>query len=165
MNSLPSNKLHLALAAALVATLALAGCKKADDTAVAPAPTIEPAPLPPVAPMPAATPTAVNVRTVTLGNVAGADKKIATPMTTFGSSDPIIVSIDTDGAASNATITAKLVYQDGQTAGEQSQTITTTGAETTNVTFTNANPWPAGTYRAEVWVDGTMARSTDFTVR
>lgn len=159
-----ANKLHLALATALLATLALAGCKKdADDTAMTPPPvTTEPAPMPPAEPMP--TPTAVNVSAVTLGTAAGADKKITTPMTTFGSKDAIIVSIDTNGAATNAEITAKLIYQDGQTAGEQSQTITTTGMETTNVTFTNANGWPAGTYKAEVWVNGTLAQSTDFTV-
>jgi hypothetical protein len=53
--------------------------------------------------------------------------------------------------------TAKLTYQDGQVAGEQSQVLNTTGAETTNVTFKNANGWPAGKYRAEVMVDGKAA--------
>lgn len=162
-----ANKLHLATAAALVATLALAGCKKkdADETVLTPPPAMnEPAPLPPAAPMPSATPMAVNVSAVTLGTTAGADKKIVTPMTRFGASDPIIVSIDTSGNATNAQVTAKLVFQDGQTAGEQSSTITTTGMETTNVTFTNANGWPVGSYKAEVWVNGTLAQTTNFTV-
>jgi hypothetical protein len=158
------NKLHYAVAAALLATLALAGCKKnpstmENETAPPPAMT-EPAP--PAEPMPAET--AVSVTSVTLGTNAGADKTIATPMTIGAAKDPIGVSIATNGAASNVDIAAKLVYQDGQTAGEQSQTINTTGMETTNITFTNANGWPAGSYTAEVSVNGTQAQSTPFTV-
>lgn len=159
------NKLHYAIAAALFATLALAGCKKntpAPDTAMTPPPAMT-EPAPPAAPMPAET--AVSVTSVTLGTAAGADKTIAMPMTSFAASDPIIVSIATNGAASNVGIAAKLVYQDGQTAGEQSQTINTTGMETTNITFTNANGWPTGSYTAEVSVNGTQAQTTPFTVK
>lgn len=160
-----ANKLQLAVATTLFGALALTACKKDADKTVDTAPPVlsEPAPVSP-APLPSSTPTAINVAAVTLGTSAGADGRIASPMMTFGTNDPIIVSIETDGAATNAQITAKLIYQDGQTAGEQSQTINTTGMETTNVTFTNANGWPAGRYRAEVWVNGTMAQSTDFTV-
>ncbi|MGH8073536.1 MAG: hypothetical protein ACREO4_05625 [Lysobacter sp.] len=158
-----ANKLHYAVAAALLATLALAGCKKdAEPVASTPTP-VEPAPLPPAEPIP--TQAALNVTAVTLGTEAGADKKIASPMTTFAADDDIVVSIDTNGAASNAEIAAKLVYQDGQTAGEQKQSVTTTGMETTNVTFTNANPWPTGNYTVEVWVNGTQAQTTTFNVR
>lgn len=159
------NKLPLAVATALLGALALAGCKKDADPTVDTTPPVlnTPAPAAPAA-LPPATPTAINVAAVTLGTTAGADGRIAAPMMTFGRNDPIIVSIETDGAASNAQVTAKLVYQDGQTAGEQSETINTTGMETTNVTFTNANGWPPGRYRAEVWINGTMAQSTDFTV-
>ena len=162
-----ANKLHYAVAAALMASLALAGCKKDADTTATTTPpaTTEPtpAPLPPAEPVPAQT--ALNVSAITLGTEAGADKKIATPVTTFAPDDDIVVSIDTNGAASNAEIAAKLVYQDGQTAGEQKQTVTTTGAETTNVTFTNANPWPTGNYTVDVSVNGTQAQTTSFDVR
>lgn len=168
-----ATKLHYAIAAALLASLALAGCKKdAEDTAaVTPPAATEPAALPPAQPLPPAdtapmgTETALNVSSVTLGTEAGDDKKIAAAMTTFAPTDPIIVSVATDGAASNAEIAAKLVYQDGQTAGEESETVTTTGAETTNITFTNANPWPTGDYTAEVWINGTQAETMAFNVR
>lgn len=153
---------RLALAAALTATLALAACKRGDDTP-APAPAVvEPAPTPaPVTPAPST----LTVSAVTLGTSAGPDRRIATPMTTFTTSDPIVVSIDTSGTAANAELTARLVYQDGQTAGEQTERLTTSGNEITNVTFTNAKGWPAGSYRAEVWVDGSQVQSRDFTVR
>lgn len=152
---------RLALAAALTATLALAACKRGDDTP-APAPAVEPAPTPATV---TTAPSALNVSAVTLGTSVGPDRRIATPLTTFTTSDPIVVSIDTGGAAANAELTARLVYQDGQTAGEQTERLTTSGSEITNVTFTNANGWPAGSYRAEVWVDGSQALSRDFTIR
>ena len=152
---------RLAVAVALTATLALAACNRADDAAT-PAPVVsEPASTQPIA----TAPSSLNVSAVTLGTSAGTDRRIATPMTTFTSSDPIVVSIDTSGVASNAELTARLVFQDGQTAGEKTERLTTSGDEITNVTFTNANGGPAGTYRAEIWVDGNQVQSREFTVR
>jgi hypothetical protein len=154
-----------ALAAALLASLVVVGCKKKEEpVAVTPAPAApaEPAPMPAEpAPMPAA----ITISSVTLGNAAGPDKKIAMPMTSFKPSDKIIVSVATDGTASNAEVAAKLVYQDGQTAGEQKQMLNTTGAETTNIEFANTNPWPTGKYKAEVSVNGMPAPTTEFEVK
>lgn len=159
------NRTQYALAAALFASLAVVGCKKKEEpVAVTPAPApAEPAPMPPAEPAPA--PAAVTVSSVTLGTAAGPDKKIATPMTTFKPSDKIIVSVATDGTASNAEVAAKLVYQDGQTAGEQKQMLNTTGMETTNIEFANTKPWPAGKYKAEVSVNGMPAPTTEFEVK
>ncbi len=156
------NRLHYALAAALLASVAVVGCKKKEEpVAVTPAPApVEPAPMP-AAPAPAA----VSVTAVTLGNTAGADKKIAAPMTTFSPKDKIIVSVDTSGTASNAELAAKLLYQDGQTAGEQKQTLNTTDMGTTNIEFTNTKPWPAGKYKAEVWLNGAVAQTAEFEVK
>ena len=159
------NRTQYALAAALFASLAVVGCKqKQEPVAVTPAPApVEPAPMPPAEPAPA--PAAVMVSSVTLGTAAGADKKIAAPMTTFKPSDKIIVSVATDGTASNAEVAAKLLYQDGQTAGERKQMLNTTGAETTNIEFANSKPWPAGKYKAEVSVNGVPAQTTEFEVK
>lgn len=167
---------HLALAAAL-AVLALSGCNReaertdagelppatSDPTAAMGTPdTMPDTTMPPATD---ATPeTAVNVTSVTLGTEAGADRSIAEPATTFAPGDPIVVSVQTDGAASNVELGARLLYQDGQVAGEERQTLNTTGVETTNITFENANDWPAGTYTVEVMVDGARADSTGFTV-
>lgn len=162
-----TRRLAFAAGAALVGALVLAGCQRdTDDETVATPPAMdEPAAaMPAEQPVSSEMPTAVNVSSVTLGTAAGADRKIATPMTTFAARDPIVVSIETDGAASNANVTVKLIDQDDQTIDEQTQTISPTGMETTNVTFTNADGWPTGSYRAEVWINDTLARSTDFTV-
>lgn len=167
---------HHLLTAAIVAALALSGCnRKTDDTmtdtpaATTPAPA--PAPVTPAEPMPTPGPStmpagaAVSVASVTLGNAAGADKRITTPMSTFKPTDPVVVSVATNGAAQNAEVRGRIVYQDGQTAGEETATLNTTGSDTTVMTFNNAKGWPTGTYKAEVWVNGQLAQSSDFAVR
>jgi len=147
-----------ALVIGLAASFALAGCKKKDETSeMTPPPATEPAATTPTAPAaPASTPAAVTVSSVTVGNTAAADKSVA-PMSTLATKDKIVVSVKTEGTASNANLGVRLTFQDGQVAGEQSATLNTTGAETTNVEFTNANGWPAGTYTAQVTVDGQAA--------
>jgi hypothetical protein len=147
-----------ALVIGLAASFALVGCKKKDETSeMTPPPATEPAATTPTAPAaPASTPAAVTVSSVTVGNTAAADKSVA-PMSTLATKDKIVVSVKTEGTASNANLGVRLTFQDGQVAGEQSAMLNTTGAETTNVEFTNANGWPAGTYTAQVTVDGQAA--------
>ena len=142
------NRISYALIVALAGTVALAGCKKKEEAVVAPAPIVtEPAPAP-VAPAP------VSATSVTIGNTAAADKSVAA-VSTFGVKDKIIVSVKTDAATpANAAIDAKLTYQDGQVAGQQTATVVAEDAGTTNVTFANTNPWPAGKYTIVVTLNG-----------
>mgnify|MGYP000884353400 CR=1 FL=1 len=162
------NAVMLAL---LGGSVALVGCKKndpANDTNAMPAATApaETAPAPMTGAPPPMTGTApVAVSQVTVGKSAAADKSVA-PTAMFARTDEIIVSVRTDGTASNANVGAKLTFQDGQVAGEQTATLNASGAETTNISFKNANGWPAGKYRAEVMVDGQAAGSPqEFEVR
>ena len=154
--------LQNALLAALLGSVALVGCKKKEestDTNAAPAATApaEPAPAPMTgAPPPMAAASAVAVSSVTVGKSAAADKSVATAAL-FAPKDIIIVSFRTDGTANNVNTGVKLTYQDGQVAGEKTQALNTSGPDTTNVTFENANGWPVGKYRAEVTVDGQAA--------
>jgi len=157
------SSISTAVLAALLATVALAGCKKKEDTAdnnAQPAATAPaaPAPMTEAAPQPMTAATGVTVSTVSVGKTAAADKTV-TSAALFAPKDDIIVSIRTDGSANNANVAAKLTFQNGQVAGEQNQVVNTTGAETTNISFKNANGWPAGKYRAEVTVDGKAAGS------
>lgn len=151
------NRISYALMIALAGTVALAGCKKKEE-AVAPAPVVtEPAPAPtPVEPAPAP----VSATSVTIGNAVAADKSVAA-VSTFGTKDKIIVSVKTDAATpANAAIDAKLTYQDGQVAGQKTGTVTAADAGTSNVEFTNTNPWPAGKYKVDVTVNGQAAGMT-----
>jgi len=151
------NRISYALIVALAGTIALAGCKKKEE-AVAPAPVVtEPAPAPaPVEPAPVP----VSATSVTVGNTAAADKSVAA-VSTFGVKDKIIVSVKTDAAtAANAAIDAKLTYQDGQVAGQQTANVKAEDAGTTNIEFTKATPWPAGKYKVDVTVNGQPAGMT-----
>jgi hypothetical protein len=147
------NRISYALIVGLAGSLALAGCKKKEEAAPAPPAASEPAPAPAT---PAPAPAAVSVTGVTVGNTAAADKSVAA-LTTLGTKDKIIVSVNTQGDAANATLDAKLTYQDGQVAGQKSETLNTTGSGTTNFEFTNANPWPAGKYKVDVTLNGQPA--------
>ena len=151
------NRISYALIIALAGTVALAGCKKKEEAVVAPAPVVtEPAPAPTMEP----TPAPVTATGVTVGNTAAADKSVAA-VSTFGTKDKIIVSVKTDAATSaNAAIDAKLTFQDGQVAGQQTASVMAEDAGTTNVTFSNANPWPAGKYKVDVTVNGVAAGMT-----
>lgn len=154
-----TNRISYALMIALAGTVALAACKKKEEPVAAPAVT-EPAPAPaPPALEPAPAP-AVAATSVTVGNMAGADKSVAA-MSTFTPKDKIIVSVKTDAATpANAAIDAKLTFQDGQVAGQQNTTVKAEDAGTTNITFSNANPWPAGKYKVDVTVNGQPAGMT-----
>ncbi|MGH8027105.1 MAG: hypothetical protein ACREO0_10305, partial [Pseudoxanthomonas sp.] len=117
----------------------------------------EPAPAPaPVEPAPAP----VSATSVTVGNTVAADKSVAA-ISTFGTKDKIIVSVKTDAATpANATIDAKLTFQDGQVAGQKMGSVTAADAGTSNIEFTNTNPWPAGKYKVDVTLNGQPAGMT-----
>ena len=149
------NRISYALIVALAGTVALAGCKKKEE-AMAPTPVVtEPAPAPMMeSPAPVAT------TSVTVGNMAAADKSVA-GMSTFGTRDKIIVSVKTDAATTvNAAIDAKLTFQDGQVAGQQTASVMAEDAGSTNITFSNDKPWPAGKYKVDVTVNGMAAGMT-----
>lgn len=162
-----AHTLRYAVATALVASLALAGCKKDatdNDTAMTPPPMSTPALAEPMTPPPAMD-NALTISSVKLGKKADADKTIADATTDFGTKDPIIVSVATSGAASDANIHTRLMYEDGQVAGEESQTISADGMETTNFTFKNDKGWETGSYTAEVSVNDAPPKKTKFKVK
>lgn len=143
------NRTSYALIAALVGTVALAGCKKKEEPVAPPPAAVEPAPAP-VEPAPAP----VSATSVTVGNTAAADKSVG-PVSTFGAKDKIIVSVKTDAATpANAAIDAKLTFQNGQVAGQQTANVVAGGVDTTNVEFSNTNPWPVGKYKVDVTLNG-----------
>ncbi len=149
--------LSTALMIAVAGTVALVGCKKNDPTP-APAPEISaPAPAPISEPAPVAP--AVSVTSVSVGNTVAADQSVAS-VATLGAKDKIVVSVKTNGTASNVNLAAKLTYQDGQVAGEQTRTLNTTDTGTTNIEFTKATDWPAGKYRVDVTLDGQPVGTT-----
>ena len=154
------NRISLAIAAALLATVALAGCKKKDDmAATTPPATTEPAPAP-VEPAPAPTP--ASVTSVDLGNAVGADNKVTTASTSFAKSDTIHASVATDGAAGK--LHANWTYQDGQTVDSQDKDVAG-GPQVTDFSISKPDGWPAGKYKLEISLDGNVVQSRDFEVK
>lgn len=153
------------LALALVAAVAVVGCKK-DEPPPPPPVVVVPAPMP--APLPPVVATAA-VTAVAIGNTVGADGKVTTAMTMFGTKDTITASITTstsDPAATVAgTLNAKLSYQDGQIVSDEPKSFNFAGPGTTNFTFSKPDGWPVGKYKLDVSLNGAQAQSTEFDVK
>ena len=153
-------------AIALVAVLAVAGCKKkeAEMPASTPAPA---ATMPAPAPMPSTTAPA-EVVGVDLGNAAGADMKITAPMTTFGTKDKIIAAVTTraGAAAMPSKLAAKWSHVDSnQVVNEEARDVQLTGDQVFDFEITNSNPWPTGKYKVEVMLDGSVVQTREFEVK
>jgi hypothetical protein len=116
------------------------------------------------APQAAATHAPFQVSRIDLGTALGADKKIATPSTTFKAADTIYASVVSTGAAPSVKLTAKWTYQDGQTVNESSQTIAPTGPAATEFHIAKPDGWPAGKYKIEVTANGKSAGTMEFAV-
>lgn len=158
--------LNMAIAAALLGSLALVGCKKKqDETAMTPPPaTTEPATMPTTAPATAATITSVD-----LGNAVGANMKVDMPATTFAPKDTIYASVATStsdsGAAVPAKVGAKWTFEDGQVVNEETRDLNLSGTGDTEFHISKPDGFPTGKYKVEISLDGNVAQSRDFEVK
>ena len=165
------NRTTYAVAAALVASLALAGCKKKEEPAPAPPAAETPAPAP-TAPEPAPAPVAATatVASIDLGSAIGADKKVTAAATAFKPKDTIYASVSTstsDPAATMATkLGAKWTFQDGQTVHENAaEDVQATNGGVTEFHINSPKGFPEGKYKVEVTQDGNVVQSKDFEVK
>lgn len=158
----------------LAMIVALAACKRDNDTATTQTPPAQPAPTtapatppsatPAPAPMPAPSASAISVTGLDLGNAVGADNRVGAPMSTFARTDTIYAAVSTTGAAPSSTIAAKWTYQDGQVVGEESKTVAPTGTDVTTFSVSKPDGWPAGKYKVEITIDGQPAATREFDV-
>ena len=113
---------------------------------------------------PAATP--LRVADIQLGKRVGSDKRVVEPTTSFGTRDTVYVSVTTDGAATDARLTATWYYNGTQGVSESDEMISSPGG--TNVSefhISKETPWPTGSYRVDIKLNGTAAGSRDFTIQ
>src|SRR6478672_9485478 len=162
-----TNRLHIALLAAMIGSAALVGCKKKE----------EPAPLPPVAdttpaPMPDAAPMAAtaSVNSVDLGNAVGADMRVTAPMTTFGPKDTIYAAVSTGTSDPAASVPGKLGAKwthvdSNQVVHEESKDLTLAGDGVTDFQISKPDGWPTGKYKVEVMLDDTVVQTREFGVK
>lgn len=158
-----------ALAAALLASLALAGCKR-DEPAPPPPPVAEPAPAPAPAAAPVQAPATpmVTVTSVDLGKEIGPDNRVATPTTTFAPSDTIYASVATTSSdpasPQRGQLTARWTYEGDQAVDQTSQDFDFTGTGATAFKISKPDGWPTGSYRVEILLDGEVVQTRDFEV-
>jgi hypothetical protein len=147
---------------ALVASLALAACKRQEAPPPAAQPPAVQAPSPQAAPAPAPKP--FRVTAVTVGNAVGPDKRVTAPSTVLAASDTIYASVAGDGQTEGVELTARWLYEDGQLVKEERLTL---NPGTTVAEFHIAKPdgWPTGRYKVEIHKDGAPAAAQEFEVR
>ncbi|MEO6154801.1 MAG: hypothetical protein ABIP16_03610 [Thermomonas sp.] len=160
-----TNRLQVALLAALLGSAALVGCKKK----------AEPAPMPPIASEPARMPdapamAAAMVNGVDLGNAVGPDMRVTAPMTSFAPSDTIHAAVSTgttDPAASVAgKLGAKWTHVDSnQVAHEESRDLVLAGDGVTDFQISKSDGWSTGRYKVEIMLDGAVVQTREFEVR
>jgi hypothetical protein len=109
-------------------------------------------------PSPAATQGAVRVTDVDLGVGIGPDKRVT------DKSDSFSPSVRTEGAAPSATLKAVWTFQDGQVVQESLQTIAPTGPAVTEFHVSNPAGWPKGSYKVEVFLNGSSVETESFKV-
>ena len=114
----------------------------------------------------ATTAEAVRVTDVELGRSIDAEGRIADDEGTddFGPGDTIYVSVNTEGAASGSTLSARWTFEDGQVVDETSQTISPTGPATTEFHISQPGGLPAGEYRVEIQLNGRTVETLEFEV-
>ena len=153
------------LSAALAAALVLSACKK-PEPAPAPAP---PATAPEPTPITAPAAASASVTAVDLGNSVGADNRVAAPATTFAPRDTIYAAVTTRTSDAAATVPGKLgakwTYQDGQTVHEDSRDLNLTGDGVTAFQISKPDGFPAGRYKVEISLDGSVVQSKEFEVK
>jgi hypothetical protein len=161
------NRIPQALLVALLAAVAVVGCKKKEEpapVATTPPPAMTPAPAP--APMPAT----AAVTSVDLGNAVGADMKVAAPATTFAPKDTIYASIGTSTSDPAASVPGKLGVKwthvdSNQVVNDETRDLSLTGMGTTEFHIAKPDGWPKGKYKAEVMLDGAVVQTREFEVK
>lgn len=156
------NRMTLAVAAALIGSVALIGCKKKEETTPVATPPAATTPAPVETTPPAS---AVTVTSVDLGSAIDDAGRVTNPGTTFGPTDTIYTSIATDGNASGNTIAARYTFQDGQQVTNDSRLLTTSGPATTHFSASKPDGWPVGRYKVEVSLDGAVVQTREYEIR
>jgi hypothetical protein len=108
----------------------------------------------------------LRVSDIQVGKAVGSDNKIGDQTTSFAVRDTMYVAVITDGAAKDAKITAKWMFNGKQVVKEDSQTISPTGGTTaTEFHVSKKTAWPKGKYTVDVSLNGVSAGTKDLEVK
>ena len=162
-----TNRLQMALLAAMIGSAALVGCKKKEEPAPLPPVASEPAP---TAPAPAPMAATASVTAVDLGNAVGADMRVTAPMSSFAPKDTIYAAVSTASSDPAASVPGKLGVKwthvdSSQTVHEESRDINFTGTGVTDFQISKPDGWPTGKYKVEIMLDGAVVQTREFEVK
>jgi len=110
-------------------------------------------------------PADVAVSHIEIGRNVDADKRVTEATHEFRPNDTVYATVLTNGAASNAEMKVRWIYQDGQIVDESRQTISPTGSAATEFHIARPEGLTAGKYKVEVFVNGKSAGTEEFEVR
>src|SRR5216117_4531332 len=108
----------------------------------------------------------IRVSDIQVGKAIGSDKKVGNQTTDFGVRDTMYVAVITDGAAKDAKIATRWMFNGTKVVNESSKTISPTGG--TNATefhIDKKTAWPKGKYHVEVMLNGASAGTKDLEVK
>jgi len=110
--------------------------------------------------------TPIRVSDIQVGKSIGTDMKVANQTTDFGVRDTMYVAVITDGAAKDAKIATRWMFNGTKVVNESNKTISPTGG--TNATefhIDKKTAWPKGKYTVEVTLNGISAGTKDLEVK
>ena len=108
---------------------------------------------------------AFRVQAVDVGKAVGTDKKLKTPLATFGRKDTIYAVVTSVGVTPKVTMVAKWMDAKGKALIADSQTVATTGPATTEFHVYHMKGWPAGKYKVELMANGTPVGTKTYDVK
>jgi hypothetical protein len=150
-----------ALTSALVFSVALAACGKKDEGTL-----VDTTAVGTQTATVSLDTTPIRVSDIQVGKSIGTDMKVANQSTDFGVRDTMYVAVITDGAAKDAKISTKWMFNGTRVVNESSKTISPTGG--TNATefhIDKKTAWPKGKYTVEVILNGVSAGTKDLEVK
>ncbi len=156
-----TTKRAAALASALIFSIAVAACGKKNEGTV-----IDTTAAGTQSATVSVDTTPIRVSDIQVGKSVGTDNKVANQTTTFGVRDTMYVAVITDGAAKDAKISTKWMYNGTKVVDTSTQTISPTGG--TNATefhIDKKTAWPKGKYTVEVILNGVSAGTKDVEVK
>jgi len=150
--------------ATAVLALGTAACGGRDDAATIDTTSATPG----AAPAPGGTTaSSLRVTDVTLGKAMRGDTAVVDDIDDFARTDTVHAVVKHEGAATDARITARWTFQDGQVVDERTENVspTGTGASYTHFMISKPDGWPAGNYKLTILVNGQEVESEDFEIK
>src|ERR671919_2296476 len=108
---------------------------------------------------------ALDVADVSLGKSLDANRRVSDETDDFARRDTVYAVVRTTGTASNATLTGRFLFEDGQVVSERSETISPSGEAYTEFHISQPGGLPAGKYTFIVLLNGGEAERTEFEVK